>query len=767
MTGFRPIAIVGQACLLPGAHSPAQLWSAVAGGRDLLSRASAATWQIADQRRLMRTDAGAPPAEKIPTDRGGYVTGFDAVFDPAAHRLERALVEGLDPLFQWLLHVGRGAMLDAGIDPGQRLRGGAVIGNLSYPTYALNAVATAVWAEELLGRARVRKTGLASPDRLNRFMSGLPANLLCESLQLTRGGFMVDAACASSLYAIKFACDWLASGRADVMLAGGVSRVHGLTIHAGFTTLQALSPSGRSRPLHAQADGLIPSEGAAVIVLKRLEDAQRDGSRILGVIRGVGLANDGRGSGLLVPSAAGQVLAMEAAYRGSGLTPADIDLIECHATGTGVGDATEIRSCAEVFAGARGVALASLKANIGHLLPVAGVAGLIKVLQSMAHGVRPAILHLDEVNPALAGTPLTAGVETTEWKTNSVRRAAVNAFGFGGNNAHLLVEQSPTTVRAKGVPGAALPARPRCAIVSVAARVGDGADVRDFWWAALSDAGTTAKNAAGAMREIRVPLQGSAFPPKDLDQALAQQVLTLEVAHQALAQVKTMPFERTAAFVGMGCDAEACRFGLNLRLGEFLADAGLAPVAAERLDAVRQKIMPVPVAATTLGLMPNVVTNRLNRQYGLGGASCAVSAEQLSGLHGLELALQALQAGEIDAALVGAVDVGAEPVHTAALDAVLPEAGRVVSDGACMFILKRETDALRDGDTIYALIAAESDPVIPGAVDWTSVATALQSRCGYCHAADALLHVASAALALKYRLQPPVEGRVVLVWAAP
>ncbi|MBL9213159.1 MAG: polyketide synthase, partial [Opitutaceae bacterium] len=320
MPAFRPIAIVGQACLLPGAHTPAQLWAGVLAGRDLLSRATAATWGVADQARVMRTDAAAPAAERIPSDRGGYVTGFDRVFDPALHPIEGVGVAGLDPLFQWLLHVGREAFIDAGLDPSSRTRGGAIIGNLSYPTYGLSDFAASVWAGQL---ARGRRP--PAPDPLNRFMSGLPASLLCESLQLTRGGFMVDAACASSLYAIKFACDWLADGRADVMLAGGVTRVHGLTIHAGFTTLQALSPSGRSRPFHAEADGLVPAEGAAVIVLKRLEDAQRDGSRILGVIRGVGLANDGRGSGLLVPSATGQVRAMEAAYRESGLRPADID----------------------------------------------------------------------------------------------------------------------------------------------------------------------------------------------------------------------------------------------------------------------------------------------------------------------------------------------------------------------------------------------------------------------------------------------------------
>ncbi|KAB2642168.1 MAG: 3-hydroxyacyl-[acyl-carrier-protein] dehydratase FabA, partial [Verrucomicrobia bacterium] len=443
------------------------------------------------------------------------------------------------------------------------------------------------------------------------------------------------------------------------------------------------------------------------------------------------------------------------------------DLIECHATGTAVGDATEIRSCAQVFAGARHVALGSLKGHLGHLLPVAGVAGLIKVLKAMEHGVRPAILHLDVINPAMAGTPLAADVETVEWPTTAVRRAAINAFGFGGNNAHLIVEQAPAAARAVTVPGAARPARARCAIVAVAVRVGDGADTRDFWRAVLSDAGATAPGASGAMREIRLPLAGSAFPPRDLEHALPQQLLTLEVAHQALAQVNTMPFERTAVLIGMGCDAEACRFGLNLRLEEFLAEHGFGPAPAEQMTAAREKILPGPFAGTTLGLMPNVVANRLNRQHGCGGASCAVSAEQLSGQHALELAVRALGTGEIDAALVGAVDVGAEPVHRAALAAALSTAAPVVSDGACALVLKREADARRDGDTIYALIAAESDRAIPGAVDWTAATEARRARCGHCHAAEALLDVAAAALALRHRVRPPIAEAGARPWSAP
>jgi len=763
MSGFSPIAIVGQSCLLPGAHSPEALWQAVRAGRDLLGHATADTWQVADLRRLMRTDSGAPPAERIATTRGGYVTGFAQTFDPAGYGLDPARLASLDPLCHWLLHVGREALRDAGIDSAsasQPLVGGAIIGNLSYPTYGLNEWAWHVWAEAL----RARRPGLRkqplTPNRFNRFMSGLPAGLLCETFGLSRGGFTVDAACASSLYAIKYACDWLQAGRADVMLAGGVARVHGLTLHSGFTTLQALSPSGRSRPFHAQADGLVPSEGAAVVVLKRLEDAQRDGSRILGVIRGIGLANDGRGPGLLVPSAAGQVRAMRAAYEMSGLRPADIDAIECHATGTSVGDATELRSCAEIFSGTAGVAIGSLKSNLGHLLPVAGVAGLIKTLKSMEHGERAAILHLDDPSPVLASTPFVPDLAATEWTTRGIRRAAINAFGFGGNNAHLLVEQASEPkpfakprVTAAVLPPDAVSAAPaqRLALVAVAVRVGDGANVNDFIPALLAEGSPAPARASAPMREVHLPLVGSAFPPKDLENAVAQQTVMLELAHQALAQIGPLPAARTSVYVGMGCDAELCRFSLTLRLGEFLAELGTS-AAAEDCDVARQRIMPGPFAATTLGCMPNIVANRLNRQFDFGGPSCAVSAEELSGVRGLELAAHALLAGEIYAALVGAVDLGREPVHQAAL-----APGVKAADGACLFVVKREADARRDADTIYALL--DFSPLqTSAAVDWTAEASLLRRRLGLAHNASALLDVAAAALTLKYQLRPALSA---------
>src|SRR5690606_17553585 len=161
------------------------------------------------------------------------------------------------------------------------------------------------------------------------------------------------------------------------------------------------------------------------------------GARILGVIRGVGLSNDGRGRGLLAPAADGQERAIRAAYEMAGLAPDDIGLLECHATGTTVGDATEITSAGRVFAGLDGVPIGSLKSNLGHLVTAAGAAGLLKVIAAMEAGVRPPTLHCEAPHEALAGSPFRLLAEPEPW--TGPRRAAVSAFGFGGNNAHLLV----------------------------------------------------------------------------------------------------------------------------------------------------------------------------------------------------------------------------------------------------------------------------------------------------------------------------------------
>ena len=294
-----------------------ELWELVLEGRDVLRPVPEARWGIAPERVLAK---GTSAADRSWTDRGGYVEGFEECFDPSGFAIESADLSPLDPLFKWVLHTAREALRDAGHeDSGARV--GAVFGNLSFPSASMSRYAESVW----------RGDGKTSPDARNRFTSGLPALVLEQALGLKAGAFALDAACASSLYAIKYACDSLHDGKADVMLAGAVNCADDLFIHVGFSALSALSQSGRSRPFNRGADGLIPAEGAAFVALRRLTDARRDGDEILGIIRGVGLSNDGRGQGALVPAREGQVRAIRAAYEVSGLSPQDISLLECHA----------------------------------------------------------------------------------------------------------------------------------------------------------------------------------------------------------------------------------------------------------------------------------------------------------------------------------------------------------------------------------------------------------------------------------------------------
>jgi acyl transferase domain-containing protein len=218
---FSPIAIVGRACLLPGADSPRALWRAVREGADLLDElpreapeiaASTGRWRI-DPARVLRE--GSDPTDATWTTRGGHVQAFEP--EPS--------LEGLDALFHWVLRTARGALEDAGFTAASHPRAGAVLGNLSFPTCEMSRFAEAVWS------------GAPRPDPRNRFMSGLPALLLEEALALDAGAFALDAACASSLYAIKHAADALHDGRADLMLAGAVNRADDLFLHMGFAAV--------------------------------------------------------------------------------------------------------------------------------------------------------------------------------------------------------------------------------------------------------------------------------------------------------------------------------------------------------------------------------------------------------------------------------------------------------------------------------------------------------------------------------------------------
>ena len=685
----EPIAIVGQSCILPGALSPEELWQAIAAGRNLISRIPA------DRHETFPDAAGY-------ADRtGGYVRGFGEVFDPRGFHLPADQITGLDPLFHWSLHCARIAWQEAG---GQRLadrRTGVILGNMSYPTTTMCEYAR-----------HVREDQPGTTDARNRFMSGLPALVIRDALALHGPAYALDAACASSLYALKNACDLLVQGQTDVMLAGAVNRADELFIHAGFAALGALSATGCSAPFSRQADGLLPAVGAAFVALKRLRDALTDGDTIHGIIHGIGVSNDGRSRGLLVPSSRGQVQAISKAWDEAGLDPTLVSLMECHATGTPLGDRTELLSMNEVFSEADDIPIGSFKSNTGHLVTVAGLAGMLKIIGAMKAGIRPPSLHADDPIEELAGSPFRVLHQAEPWD-ESPRLAGLSAFGFGGNNAHLVIgcPRSMDLVRS----GTGQPSRQSAvAVVGLGAVVGDCADSRSFARTEQSDEGRM----RGITPSVKLPLQSLRFPPADLKKTLPQQLVMLRAAMEAMEET-SIPARRTGVFVGMGVDPEVCRYATRLHKG---------------IDAVSAGI----IAPRVIGSMPNIPANRLNSHFDLTGPGYSISAEEDSGTIGLDLAILALNQGELDACLVGAVDLnGQDKVHHHAGNHPLMALPEQEGDAAVALVLKREEDARRDGDIIYGLIESAAGPD-------ACRASRPMGPFGHAHAASGLLRALAA-----------------------
>lgn len=773
--GFEPIAVVGRGCVFPDALDPDTLWENVAAGRVAVAPVPERRWRVADQHITGPVDVCA---DATWTRMGGYVRGFDDVFDPAGFRLPGAEVGAFDPMVRWVLHGARQALGEAGYelhDEARTARAGLVLGNLNYPSDIAADFAEHVYVDGQTAGVRDRLLPALGPRPSGRgaFHTGLPAHLAARALGLGAGAFALDAACASYIHAVKLACDRLHDGSADLMLAGAVNCTDNLFIQIGFCALGAMSRSGRCRPFDRRADGLVPAEGAGFTALMRLRDAFAEGRPVLGVVRGVGLSNDGRGNGFASPSADGQEWAMRAAYAAAGLDPASISLLECHGTGTPVGDTTEVRSSARVFADHPGLPFGSVKANLGHPLAAAGAAGMLKLLGALRGGTRPATPGLTEPIDAVRGTPLRPLTEPLPW--SGPRRAGLSAFGFGGTNAHLVLEAADTE-RALVAPP---PPRPvpepidhRVAVVALGARVAGGRGLDDFRRTLLAGDAV-----ADTRARIEVVLPGLSFPPRDLDDVQPHHLLVLEAAREATAGVR-LPHERTAVLVGAGAAASLTRYGGRWRVPSWLAAAGVH-ADGDELGRYRDAFTPALTATRVLGTLPNLVAGRINAVLDLRGPGYAVCAEEASGVVALHLAVRALRSGEMDAAVVGAVDLSHDPVHQEALRAVGHDTPP--GDAAVVMVLKRVTDARRDGDPVLAIVGdehADGGPPGPGAppksddllvrggdaTEAAALPTALPpgfdpaALFGTAHAAQGLLSAAAAVVALGHRVRPRADG---------
>ncbi len=467
-----PVAIVGLGAIFPGASDVDSYWQNIVNGIDAITTAPP------DRFDPSYYDPDGGSAAAFYCNRGGFVDAT-AIFDPTDFGIMPVTVETAEPDQLLVLRAASQALHDAG-NPHEafpRDRSGVVLGRGGYLTAGLARLdqrvrvakqLTASLREILsdvdsatLGRVEKeinRRLGPEHPESAIDLVPNLAASRTANRLDLHGPAYTIDAACASSLVAVERAVRDLQSNRCDVMVAGGTHHCHDVTLWSVFTQLQALSHSGEIRPLDARADGLLIGEGTGVMVLMRLADALDAGNTIYAVIAGCGVSSDGRGS-LMKPSTAGQVIALERAWQEARRDPATIGLLEAHGTATSAGDDAEIATL-RTFFGERDpkrlpAGIGSVKSMIGHAMPAAGAAGLVKAALAVHHGILPPTLHCEEPNPLLDTTAFRPVRATEPWDTQSTPRvAAVDAFGFGGINAHIVLEQAPA-----GSPMTARPAR--------------------------------------------------------------------------------------------------------------------------------------------------------------------------------------------------------------------------------------------------------------------------------------------------------------------
>jgi epothilone polyketide synthase D len=435
-----PIAIVGAAARLPGARDLKAFWTQLRKGAVASSEVARDRW---DPREW---HAPLPQPGKTYVARAGFLDDVRS-FDAAFFHISPREAEAMDPQQRLLLEISWEALEHAGVDP-SKFNGS--------PTGVFVGVGLNEYAERLTDHAD------SEPYLGTGASISFSAGRLSYILGLQGPSLAVDTACSSALVAIHLACQSLRARECDHALAGGVNVLLSPRSFVTLSRMHALAPDGRCKPFAAEADGYARGEGCGVVVLKRLEDARASGDRVLAVIPGSAVNHDGAASGLTVPSGPAQQALLREAISRAALDPADIDYVECHGTGTPLGDPIELGALAAVFGPhrtpERPLLLGAAKANVGHLEPAAGIVGLLKAILALQHEELPPQPPFDALNPHFDwnASPVAVLRDGRPWtRGERMRRAGISSFGLSGTNAHIIVEEAPEPPCAPAAPGRA------------------------------------------------------------------------------------------------------------------------------------------------------------------------------------------------------------------------------------------------------------------------------------------------------------------------
>ncbi|MGI2096383.1 beta-ketoacyl synthase N-terminal-like domain-containing protein [Shewanella glacialipiscicola] len=738
------IAIVGLATQYPDADNPQTFW------QNLLDKKDSRT-------QINREKLNANPADyqgvqgqsdRFYCDKGGYIQHFQ--FDAKGYQLPESAFDGLDESFLWALDCSRKALQDAGIAPSDAVlaRTGIVMGTLSFPTARSNELFLPLYHQtvEKALQSKLKQSAFqladfnqAHADTALNVANGAVAHtaskLVSDALGLGGTQLSLDAACASSVYALKLACDYLTTGKADMMLAGAVSGADPFFINMGFSIFHAYPDHGISAPFDSNSKGLFAGEGAGVLVLKRLEDAERDGDNIYAVVSGIGLSNDGKGQFVLSPNSKGQVQAFERAYSAANTEPASIEVIECHATGTPLGDKVELASMERFFedklAGSAVPLIGSAKSNLGHLLTAAGMPGIMKMIFAMRSGRLPPSINLSTPISSPKGlfSAKNLPTELHAWPDkagNDCRHAGVSVFGFGGCNAHLLLESYAANTNKKNEQPAATVSYQHTPlnIIGLASHFGPLASINalDNTISAKQDAfiplpakrwkgldkhpeilanfGLPAVPQGAYIDQFDFDFLRFKVPPNEDDRLISQQLLLIKVADEAIRDANLKPGGKVAVLVAMETELELHQFrgrvNLHTQLADSLKNQGITLTQAEYV-ALEKIAMDSVLDAAKLNqytsFIGNIMASRIASLWDFNGPAFTISAAELSVARCIDVAENLLSQESLDAVVIAAVDLSGSLEQVILKNAVSPVAfnatdtGWKVGEGAGALVL--------------------------------------------------------------------------------
>jgi PfaB family protein len=747
------IAIIGMSGLFPGSSTSKEFWENLVGEKNLIEMATEEDFGVSPD-VFFQAEKGV--VDKCYSLRGGYIRNFE--FDPTGYKLPSDFVAKQDKLYQWSLYVAKEALKDSGYYNSETAleKCGLVLGNLSFPTGSSHKLMSSVYTQttekalqELLQDDNFKIEAHKYEQPNNEILCDTPSNMVCKALGLGGSHYTLDAACATSLYAIKLACDDLMTGKSDLMLAGAVCASDQLFIHMGFSIFHAYAPHDQKfAPLDRNSGGLVSSEGAGIVVLKRLDDAQWDGDNILGVIGGIGLSNDGRGKFLLSPNPKGQKLAFERAYLNNDILPQNTSYLECHATGTPLGDVTEMNSISNFFKQHNAAPLlGSVKSNMGHLLTAAGMTGLFKVLLSLEKGFIPPNVNLTEAvqtaNQFIKDEHIIT--RARPWKGN---QAGINSFGFGGTNAHMVIQ----AYEKEKLAAFKVPKLESMSIVGMEAYFGDCTNLDDFYasiyngkqhfralpterWkgfdaneALLKEYGfKDGKAPKGAyINEFEIDLLRYKIQPKEAETLEPQQALILSVADKALQDAGIDDSQNIAVLIAMESELAIhhylARWDSTWQLEEALEKSNIS-LDEEKKKELKEQCKNAlyfrqggQTPSQHTSFVGNIMASRIAALWDFSGPAFTISCGENSVFKALEVAQNMLSLGEVDAVVVGGVDFcgglenvllrnqqsPASTVSNPSLSLNKNDTGWLVGEGAGAVVLKRSKDALKD--KVYATI---------------------------------------------------------------